>query len=61
MKIKNKYVFRIIISEFLYILKSHGSDMLARPRCLGYLRPRHGSGMVVIPRRVVLAFLLTIH
>jgi hypothetical protein len=41
MKIKNKYVFRIIISEFLYIFflkKSHGSDMLARPRCLGYIR-----------------------
>ena len=35
-KIQNKYVFRTIISEFLYFfLKAYGSSMVARPKCLG--------------------------
>jgi len=33
MKIQNKYVFRTIISEFLYFKKNiHGSGMVAKPR-----------------------------
>jgi hypothetical protein len=37
MKIKNKYVFRSIISEFLYFKKkkTHESSVAARPRHLG--------------------------
>jgi hypothetical protein len=38
MKIQNKYVFRTIISEFLYLKKkTHGSGtgVAARPKALG--------------------------
>ena len=52
MKIQNKYVFRTIISVFLYIYlkKMHGFGIIARSRCLGQDRPGRGSAMAARPK-----------
>jgi hypothetical protein len=56
-KIQNKYIFRTIISKFLYFFKkTHGSGMVAKPRRLGHARPRRGSGKVLRLRHLGLAF-----
>jgi hypothetical protein len=51
-KIQNKYVFRTTISEFLYIFfkKTHGSGMVAKPKCLGHARTRRKSSMAARPK-----------
>jgi len=51
MKIQNKYVFRTLISEFLYFLKmTHGFGMVAKPKHLGHVRTRHKSSMAARPK-----------
>ena len=50
MKIQNNYIFRIIISEFLYFQKkkTHESGMFVGH--LGHARPKCGFSMTVRPR-----------
>ena len=54
MKIQNKYVFRIIISVFLYFVffkkKVHGFGIVARSRCLGQARPWRESDTTARPK-----------